>query len=177
MTNLTSDEPLGEIEIPPINSHILKRSTRITNENGETAQKESIIEIKENEHNQANNNKEENEMQKLINEMLDDDIVEGVLDPPSRFVEEKIEKEEPPKKEEKKIQKKPPKEIQVPVEIKQIKKTTNKKTSTPQETPEEQEKRLIHEFLNELNEGYEVGILQLSDAQNSGSSSKASHRK
>lgn len=107
--------------------------------------------------------------------MIVEEAVEGILDPSDVSEREPVKVEEPPEREIKIIKKVNPVKVE---EKKTTPKSNNNKKTQHAETPDEMEKRLLHELLLEMNEGEVVGILDLSSTpQGSRTASKASGKK
>ena len=172
MADQVSDEFKADLNIRPINSYTIKQSTKVMNNNStEKKETKSIEETKK--------SNPEDEVNKDINnwfhEMIVEEAVEGILDPSDVSEREPVKVEEPPEREIKIIKKVNPVKVE---EKKTTPKSNNNKKTQHAETPDEMEKRLLHELLLEMNEGEVVGILDLSSTpQGSRTASKASGKK
>lgn len=178
MTQQLSDEFKGDLNIQPINSHSIKRSTKVANDNnGNTVKKE----IKTKEVTKETITEDDiinKDVQKWFHEMVVEEAVEGILNPSDTSDIESV-KDEPPKEEIKIIKKIDPiKKEEKKVTPKKNNNNNNNNKEKHTETPDEMEKRLLHELLLEMNEGEVIGVLDPSSSpQGSRTQSKASGKK
>ena len=108
------------------------------------------------------------DVQEFFRELIEEEPLEGVLKPP---IEKEIPKETVIETPQKKTRKTKPKEEIPEKKIFQfvVKKHVSKEII---ETPEQQEKRKLAEFLEEINEGQETGVLELSSSGRNSRQSK-----